>query len=34
MENEKEEEVTQNVPIIDQNPLATESQRLNVFEED
>ena len=27
MENEKEEEVTQNVPIIDQNPLATESQR-------
>nr|CAN63536.1 hypothetical protein VITISV_002860 [Vitis vinifera] len=27
MENEQEEEVTQNVPIVDQSPLATESQR-------
>ena len=27
VENEQEEEVTQNVPIADQNPLAAESQR-------
>ena len=27
MENEQEEEVTQNVPIADQSPLAVESQR-------
>ena len=27
MENEQEEEVTQNVPIVYQSPLATESQR-------
>ena len=27
MENEQEKEVTQNVPILDQSPLAAESQR-------
>ena len=27
MENEQEEEVTQNVPMADQSPLAAESQR-------
>ena len=27
MENEQEKEVTQNVPILDQSPLATKSQR-------